>query len=108
MEITIQKQVQPEVTYNLDFFNGQDFVANGAKGYVGFCKEEDVCIVYSLWPNNNSNLIGNNGNFQNNGQYAFRIKNEKLQYFWNGWLNFHESAQDEFQMNEADKILLGE
>ena len=111
MKIFIQKEITPDVKYKLDFFCNNDFPAHNAKGYVAFSSEEDICIVYADYNNGHGGGGGHvhHQNLQNYGQFAFRIKNDLLQYFQQneGWISFHESAQVEFQMSEADKILLG-
>jgi len=111
MNIMIQKEIEPDVKYKLDKFNQSNLSQSGCQGYVAFSVEEGMCIVYMKQPTGNG-PVGVQNPLQNHsfGQFAFRIKNNKLQFFNNnnGWSFFHESAQTEFQMNEADKILLGD
>ena len=99
MKLTVQVKVDHDVIYSIDLFDHTDFVANKGKGFVGFNKEQDTCVVWGEWPNNKVQ--------SSYGQYAYRIKNDKLQYFHhNNWNDFHNSLQEDYQMKKADSILL--
>lgn len=120
MKLIIQKEMEPEILLNLDMFMQNDYTSSGAKGYLGICYEEGMCAVWVDWGNNANRptqptlraAIAPVGavpqGSQCAGQYAFRIHKDRLQFFNGWWQDFHQSAQDQYHMQKADGILLGD
>lgn len=100
--IYIQKEIEPDMTLNLDHFQGNDFGQQyNSKCFLLISFKESMCnVITQFQPSNN---------LQSYGQYAVRIHNDKLQYFnsQSGWSYFDDSVQNEYQLKKADEILLG-